>query len=181
MSGSGTTSLASRMTQIPIWNFHAANDGTVNVSGSRTMIGAVRSAGGNAIYTEYASGGHVIWTPAYNTPILMNWVYAQRRGTNSTARPLLSINVPTDLPIYASSATNLALSGTASDGGSGPSSVTWTNYQGAGTSILRGGRCRNHRLGDYERRPEEHCHQPNPRYRNRNQLVSELWGKHHFQ
>jgi poly(3-hydroxybutyrate) depolymerase len=135
MSGSGTTSLASRMTQIPIWNFHAANDGTVNVSGSRTMIGAVRRAGGNAIYTEYASGGHVIWTPAYNTPILMNWVYAQRRGTNSTARPLLGINVPTDLPIYASSATNLALSGTASDGGSGPSSVTWTNYE---TSFTRG-------------------------------------------
>ncbi len=135
MSGSGTTSLASRMTQIPIWNFHAANDGTVNVGGSRTMIDAVRRAGGNAIYTEYASGGHVIWTPAYNTPILMNWVYAQRRGTNSSARPLLSINVPTDLAIYASSATNLALSGTASDGSTGPSSVTWTNYE---TSVSRG-------------------------------------------
>ncbi len=135
MSGSGTTSLAPRMTQIPIWNFHAANDGTVNVSGSRTMIDAVRRAGGNAAYTEYASGGHGIWTPAYNTPILMNWVYAQRRGTNSAARPLLSVNVPTDLPTYASSATNLALGGTASDGGTGPTSVTWTNYE---TTVTRG-------------------------------------------
>jgi len=134
MSGYGTSSLAPQMTQVPIWNFHAANDGTVNVSGSRTMIDAVRRAGGNAIYTEYGRGGHAIWTPAYNTPILMDWVYAQRRGTNSTAPPLLSINVPTDLPIYASSTTNLDLSGTSSDGNTTgwttmPSSVTWTNYE----------------------------------------------------
>jgi poly(3-hydroxybutyrate) depolymerase len=135
MSGSGTTSLASRMTQIPIWNFHAANDGTVNVSGSRTMIDAVRRAGGNPVYTEYASGGHVIWTPAYNTPILMEWVYSQRRGTNSSARPLLTITAPTSQPIYASSTTNLALSGTASDGSTGPSSVNWTNYE---STITRG-------------------------------------------
>ena len=136
MSGSGTVSLATRMIQTPIWNFHAANDGTVNVSGSRTMIDAVRRAGGNPIYTEYAIGGHVIWTPAYNTPILMDWVYAQRRGTNPAARPLLSINVPTDRPIFASSASALDLSGTASDGSTGPTSVTWTNY---GKNVSRGG------------------------------------------
>ena len=82
---------------------------------------------------------HAIWTHAYNTPILMDWVYAQRRGTNSTAPPLLSINGPTDLPIYASSTTNLALSGTASDGGFGPSSVTWTNYeQGVSHGVATG-------------------------------------------
>jgi poly(3-hydroxybutyrate) depolymerase len=138
MSGSGTTSLAPAMTQIPIWNFHAANDGTVNVSGSRTMVDAVRRAGGNPIYTEYASGGHVIWTPAYNTPILMDWVYSQRRGTNSAARPLLSIAAPTSQPMYASSVSSLALSGTASDGSTGPSSVTWTNYQPSGGIISRG-------------------------------------------
>jgi poly(3-hydroxybutyrate) depolymerase len=128
MSGSGTVSLAPKMTQTAIWNFHAANDSTVNVSGSRTMIDAVRRAGGNAVYTEYASGGHGIWTPAYNTPILMEWVYSQRRGASSTARPLLSISAPTDQPIYGSSATSLGLSGTASDGSTGPGSVTWSNY-----------------------------------------------------
>jgi poly(3-hydroxybutyrate) depolymerase len=138
MSGSGPVALAPKMTQTPIWNFHAANDSTVNVSGSRTMVDAVRRAGGNPVYTEYASGGHGIWTPAYNTPILMSWVYSQRRGTNSTARPLLSINVPTDRPLYASSASGLGLSGTASDGSTGPSSITWTNYQPGGGIISRG-------------------------------------------
>lgn len=129
MSGGGNISLASRMTRIAIWNFHAANDGTVPVSGSRTTIDAVRKAGGNPIYTEYASGGHVVWTPAYNTPILMDWVYAQARGTAPTVPPLLSINVPTGQPIYASAAAALDLGGTASDGSTGPTSVTWTNYR----------------------------------------------------
>src|SRR5437667_6262141 len=117
MSGSGNTGLASRIIQVPIWNFHAANDGTVNVSGSRTMINAVRRAGGNPVYTEYATGGHVIWTPAYNTPILMDWVYAQKRGVAATNAPLLTITAPTTEAIYASSnIVSLNLGGTASDG-----------------------------------------------------------------
>jgi poly(3-hydroxybutyrate) depolymerase len=135
MSGSGTVSLAPRMTRTPIWNFHAANDTTVNVSGSRTMIDAVRRAGGNAIYTEYAAGGHGIWTPAYNTPILMDWVFAQTRGSVSSVPPLLRINVPTAQPIHASSLLDVGLGGTASDGRTGPTSVSWTNY---GQSVFRG-------------------------------------------
>jgi len=52
MSGNGDTSRAASISQVPIWDFHAANDGTVNVSGSRTMIGAIRRAGGNPIYNR---------------------------------------------------------------------------------------------------------------------------------
>jgi acetyl esterase/lipase len=138
MSGGGTTELAPRMTQIAIWNFHSASDGTVPVSESRTMVEAVRRAGGNPIYTEYVVGGHGIWTTAYNTPILMDWVYAQQRGTNASALPLLSVNMPTDRPIYAATGTNLDLSGAASFGNTPswvPNSVVWTNY---GQSISHG-------------------------------------------
>jgi poly(3-hydroxybutyrate) depolymerase len=140
MSGGGTPALAPEMIQTPIWNFHSANDGTVPVSGSRTMIGAVRRAGGNPIYTEYLMGGHVIWTTAYKTPILMDWVYAQRLGTNSSAPPLLSINIPTDQPIYAAVGSSLDLGGTARDGNTDPwttvwRSVNWTNY---GQSVSQG-------------------------------------------
>jgi hypothetical protein len=131
MSGSGSVDLASRMTGIPIWNFHGANDATVSVTGSRSMVGAVRRAGGNAIYTEYASGGHGIWTPAYATPILMNWVYAQRRGVAATNAPLLRITQPTGEPIFASTnISSLNLAGTANDGTGTVNLVTWTNYQG---------------------------------------------------
>src|SRR6266481_1116341 len=81
MSGADTTgTAASSRVKIPIWNFHAANDDVVSVGGSRTIIDILRRAGGNPIYTEYGVGGHAIWTPAYRTPILMDWVYSQRRG-----------------------------------------------------------------------------------------------------
>ncbi len=135
MSGSGTATLAPKMVQTSIWNFHAANDTVVNVSGSRTMIDAVRRAGGNPIYTEYAAGGHGIWTPAYNTPILMDWVYSQTRGAGSAARPLLRITSPTEAPVYSSSTLVLGLAGTATDGSTGPTSVTWTNYE---SGVTRG-------------------------------------------
>jgi len=126
MSGNGDVGLAPNMTQTLIWNFHAVNDDVVGVAGSQEMVAAVRAAGGNVIYTEYANGGHGIWTPAYNTPILMDWVYAQKRGVASTVPPLLSIKVPTDGPIYAASRLALDLGGTASDGGPGPTSVSWS-------------------------------------------------------
>jgi hypothetical protein len=74
----------------------------------------------------------------------MDWVYAQRLGTNSSAPPLLGINVPTDQPIYAATGTNLALGGTSMDGNTtgwttAPSSVNWTNYgQGISHGVATG-------------------------------------------
>jgi hypothetical protein len=138
MSGSGSTSLASRMTQIAIWNFHAANDTTVNVSGSRNMIAAVRRAGGNAVYTEYATGGHVIWTPAYNTPGLMDWVYAQRRAVTSTHEPLLTITDPTPEAVWRTGVTNLNLGGTAAALGQAVTGLFWTNFANNAKGVAAG-------------------------------------------
>jgi poly(3-hydroxybutyrate) depolymerase len=128
MSGGGSTSLAPRMKPIAIWNFHAADDGTVSVSLSRSMVSSVRRNGGNPIYTEYASGGHVIWTPAYDTPVLMDWVYAQRLGVNPTNEPLLTITSPTAEPISRTGSTNLNLSGTAAALGQAITGMSWTNF-----------------------------------------------------
>ncbi len=128
MSSGGNTALAALVTRMPIWNFHAANDTTVPVSESRNMVLAVRQAGGNVIYTEYASGGHVIWTPAYATPILMDWVYAQRRGTFATNSPILTISSPTADRVLPWTGAQLDLAGTASDGRT-MTSVNWTNVQ----------------------------------------------------
>ena len=128
MSGGGDPTLAPLMIQTPIWNFHAANDGTVPVSESRTMIEAVRQAGGKPIYTEYAIGGHGIWTMAYDTPILMDWVYAQSLGAVSNVPPWLSITNPANGPIYASSTLALGLGGTVSESITVTPPVTWTNY-----------------------------------------------------
>jgi poly(3-hydroxybutyrate) depolymerase len=128
MSSGGNTALAPLITLMPIWNFHAANDTTVAVSESRNMVWAVRQAGGNVIYTEYASGGHAIWTPAYATPILMDWVYAERRGTFATNPPILTISSPTTDRLLPWTGAQLDLAGTASDGRA-MTSVNWTNAQ----------------------------------------------------
>jgi poly(3-hydroxybutyrate) depolymerase len=138
MSGWGNSALASRMTQIAIWNFHAANDSTVDVSNSRSMIGAIRRLGGKPIYTEYANGGHVIWTPAYNTPVLMEWVYAQRRGVTSTNEPRVRINSPTAEAIWRTALTNLGLAGTAETLGQAVIGVSWTNFANNAKGVAAG-------------------------------------------
>ncbi len=128
MSGGGPGGLASRMKKIAIWNFHAADDGAVSVDNSRSMVTAVRRAGGSVVYTEYATGGHVIWTEAYATPVLMDWVYAQRRGAASVTEPLLALGTPSSDPTWYTGATNVDLAGTASALGQTIKSVSWFNY-----------------------------------------------------
>ena len=138
MSGWGNSALASRMTQIAIWNFHTANDGTVNVSESRSMISAIRRLGGNPIYTEYATGGHVIWTPAYNTPVLMDWVYAQRRGVTSTNEPRVRITSPTAEALWRTALTNPGLAGSAEALGQAVTRVSWTNFANNAKGVAAG-------------------------------------------
>lgn len=152
MNGGGNTALAGQITNLPIWNFHAANDGVIAVSYSRQMVGAVRRAGGNVIYTEYTSGGHGIWTPAYNTPILMDWVYSQKRGTFSSAPFQLGILSPTEQPLYRLNGTNLNLSGSVTigtnlviviiptlNGTNRITKITWTNYStGVSAGLAQG-------------------------------------------
>jgi poly(3-hydroxybutyrate) depolymerase len=80
MSGRGDPTMAPKIAKIPLWDFHGALDPSVNVSGSRDMIAALRAAGGMPRYTEYPNGMHDIWFMAYNTPDLLPWMNAQRLG-----------------------------------------------------------------------------------------------------
>jgi predicted esterase len=112
MSGGGDPSKAALIKQIPIWNFHGAQDHTVYVTESQEMIIALENVGDTAVYTnchngdctglsdsiiadkikhqakllytEYENGGHVIWDQAYNTVFLLPWVFAQSKGQTST-------------------------------------------------------------------------------------------------
>jgi pimeloyl-ACP methyl ester carboxylesterase len=127
----------SKLSGIPIWDFHAADDPVVNVYHSRNIICAVRQWGGKPIYTEYDTGGHGIATAAFTTPGLMDWLYAQKLGAVSTLSPRLSIQAPED-PAFATTEAVFKLSGTASDGRTDLTSVTWTNYHYGGTAIAGG-------------------------------------------
>ena len=78
LCGGGDPTQATKLTKIPIWAFHGAKDETVSVEGSRSMIAAIRKAGGNPKYTEYPDVSHDVWTKAFNEPELLPWVFDQR-------------------------------------------------------------------------------------------------------
>jgi predicted peptidase len=68
---------AKRIGRTPVWVFHGAADDTVPVEGSRKMVEALRSAGGNVTYTEYPGVGHNSWDNAFAEPNFVPWLLSQ--------------------------------------------------------------------------------------------------------
>lgn len=79
LCGGGDDARAGEIAHIPLWLFHAADDGEVPVERSRSMCDALCRAGGAPRYSEYPSGGHAVWEHAYAEPGLSQWLFAQRR------------------------------------------------------------------------------------------------------
>jgi predicted esterase len=136
--GNGNNAAARTFKDVAIWNFHAADDGSVAIAGSRTMIAAIRQAGGHPLYTEYASGGHGIWPEAYATPGLVDWTLTQRRGEPIKNSPVVTLQ---DLPANgqrSTRATQLDLAGHAQTWGEAVTQIKWsnsaTNRTGAGVA-----------------------------------------------
>jgi len=70
---------AKRIAAIPQWIFHGDADDIVTVDQSRQMVKALRKAGANIRYTEYAGVAHNSWDRAYAEGELMPWLLTQRR------------------------------------------------------------------------------------------------------
>jgi len=66
---------------IPVWAFHGTKDKNVPVSGSRDMIEAIKTEGGNTRYTEFPDKGHNIWEEVKATPDLLDWLFAQEQDS----------------------------------------------------------------------------------------------------
>jgi predicted peptidase len=80
MSGAADPKDACRIGHLPAWVFHGELDDQVPIRDDRRMVDAVRACGGTPKFTVYPQGGHAIWTEAYETPELLAWMLAQRRG-----------------------------------------------------------------------------------------------------
>jgi predicted peptidase len=76
--GGGDPAAAAKLKDVPCWAFHGAADPSVPVQFSRTMVEAVRRAGGAPKYTEYAGVGHNSWEKAYATVELYTWLLQQK-------------------------------------------------------------------------------------------------------
>lgn len=77
---------------IPVQNFHAVNDTTVNIQSSRTMVAAANKFNPSPAikYEELASGGHYIWGGIYGRDEIYPWMlsYAPKEGTGTVIDPL---------------------------------------------------------------------------------------------
>ena len=70
---------AQRLHAIPTWLFHGARDDLVRPEQSRRMVAALEAAGARDVrYTEFPGANHNSWDPAYATPALWDWLFAQR-------------------------------------------------------------------------------------------------------
>src|SRR5206468_3124323 len=72
--GAGNPEKAYRLKHVPCWCFHGDDDKAVPVRRSRDMILALKLAGGQPRYDEYAGVGHNSWDQAYGTPELYDWL-----------------------------------------------------------------------------------------------------------
>lgn len=82
--GGGDATRAFFLKDLPIWVFHGAEDETVPPEYSRTMVSAIRVAGGAPGYTEYPDEGHVgSWVQAYSNPHLYEWLFSKERNEDN--------------------------------------------------------------------------------------------------
>ena len=96
--------------KLPVWFFHAANDGTVGVSSTNNAVTAINNLNPSipAVKTIYKSGGHGIWDWAYdevnlpatpasadylNNPVVNVYQWALMNSTDSPRA------VPTEIPL----------------------------------------------------------------------------------
>ncbi len=77
--GGGRVTDAAKLAAVPMWVFHGDADPVVTPDKSRTMVEAIKAAGGDIRYTEYAGVGHNSWDNAYAEPELMTWMLSQTK------------------------------------------------------------------------------------------------------
>lgn len=82
--------------KLPVWAFHAQDDGVVGVGCTTSSIQAIQAAGNpvKPLMTLYANGGHWIWDRAYDTeynwanPNLYEWLLGQNKSLAVNTLPV---------------------------------------------------------------------------------------------
>ncbi len=78
--GAGDPSKADILKNIPIFTFHGEVDDVVPVSGTREMVAAIKTAGGDKIfYKEYPGVDHWSWDAAYGEKEIIAQMFACRK------------------------------------------------------------------------------------------------------
>ncbi|MCP5546859.1 MAG: dienelactone hydrolase family protein [Akkermansiaceae bacterium] len=78
--GGADNSTAPSLAKLPIWTFHGDADNVIPVARTRSMVAALKAAGGSPKYTEYPGVAHNSWFKAFAEPDLLPWLFAQKRS-----------------------------------------------------------------------------------------------------
>ena len=120
---------ANAVLEVPTWVWCAADDDYGQLPNTQALVSSLRRAGANLIYTEYNTGAHRGGIGmGHCTPVVVDWLLAQRRGVAPTNGPLVSITNPTIQAALTTGATNISLAGSAAALGRDVTCVTWTNF-----------------------------------------------------
>ena len=79
MCGRADPANAERISQTAVWAFIGQEERPASVNNNREVIEAMRQLGSTPHYTELEGEGHGHMPAAYDTPGLLDWVFAQRR------------------------------------------------------------------------------------------------------
>lgn len=78
LSGGGDVTLAGKLKDVRVWAYHGARDKVVRPEGTRSLVEAIKAAGGQPRYTEIADGDHNIWTQVYDDDRLFAWMLSPK-------------------------------------------------------------------------------------------------------
>lgn len=87
IAGGGRPQDAGKLARVPLWAIHGAVDDIVLPEESRQMIAAVRTAGGQPRYSEIPAVGHDVWSGAYRSRELWQWLADPTPGGSSELSP----------------------------------------------------------------------------------------------
>ena len=68
------------LAHVPVWFFQGAKDTGYRVANSGAMIKTLQEVGSAPKYTEFPEAGHVVWPLAFDTPELLDRLFAQQRS-----------------------------------------------------------------------------------------------------
>lgn len=78
--GGADTTAVSRYSHVPMRIYHGDADPVVSVELSRQAYQALKNAGHTSVdYIEFQGVDHDSWTPAYEEPDILDWLFSQRK------------------------------------------------------------------------------------------------------
>ncbi|MEO7046808.1 MAG: prolyl oligopeptidase family serine peptidase [Ferruginibacter sp.] len=77
--GGGDVSKAASIAHLPLWIILGAEDPAVSPLNSLEMLQALTAAGAHPGFTQYPEVGHFSWLGAYSDPLMLEWLFRQKK------------------------------------------------------------------------------------------------------